>query len=84
MKQTDLGLISRPDLQYELKLQDYTPIKEKPIPYPPHVERWLDEQLDIMLETGRIEPVGPEDDAPMVTALVLVPEGQSGQAFRIC
>ena len=37
-----------------------------------------------MLETGRIVPVGPDDDAPMVTSLVLVPEGQTGQAFRIC
>ena len=74
MEQTDLGLITHPDLRYELKLQDYTPIQEKPIPYPPHVEHWLDGQLDIMFQTGRIEPVGPEDDAPMVTALVLVPE----------
>jgi len=31
-----------------------------------------------MLATKRIEPVGPYDPAPMVTALVLVPEGQTG------
>lgn len=43
--------------------------------YPPHVEKWLDEQIDIMLATGRIVPVGPYEEAPMVTALVLVPEG---------
>lgn len=28
--------------------------------------------------------MGPDDEAPMVTSLVLVPEGQTGQAFRIC
>ena len=74
MKQTDIGCISNPKYTYTLKLSNYTPIKEQAIPYPPHVEAWLDEQLDLMLATGRIEPVGPEDDAPMVTALVLAPE----------
>ena len=48
------------------------------------MEKWLEGQLKTMLETGRIVPVGPDDDAPMVTSLVLVPEGQTGQAFRIC
>ena len=48
------------------------------------MEKWLEGQLKTMLETGRIVPVGPDDDTPMVTSLVLVPEGQIGQAFRIC
>ena len=30
------------------------------------------------MNTQRIVPVGPDDDAPMVTSLVLVPEGQTG------
>ena len=75
VKQDDLGLIADPKYQYELKLANTTEVQEKPIVYPPHVEKWLDEQLDTMLATGRIEPVGPYDPAPMVTALVLVPEG---------
>jgi Reverse transcriptase (RNA-dependent DNA polymerase) len=37
-----------------------------------------------MLKTGRISELGPEEPAPMVTALVLVPEGQTGQDYRIC
>ena len=28
--------------------------------------------------------MGPDEAAPMVTALVLVPEGQTGQDFCIC
>jgi Reverse transcriptase (RNA-dependent DNA polymerase) len=40
--------------------------------------------LESMLATGRIVQLGPEEVPPMETALVLVPEGQTGQAFRIC
>jgi hypothetical protein len=84
VEQTDLGLIHHPKFEYKLVLKDPTPIQEKPIIYPPHVEAWLDEQIDIMLKTGRISELGPEEPAPMVTALVLVPEGQTGQDYRIC
>lgn len=56
-----------------MKLADTTPIKEQPIPYPADVEKWLDGELDTMLETDRIEQVDPDEDVPMTTALVLVP-----------
>ena len=78
VEQTDLGLITDPRFTYKLALEDYTPIRDKPIIYPPHVEAWLDEQLDQMLATGRIVPVPPDVEPPMTTALVLVPEGQTG------
>ena len=63
---------------FKLNPENLTPIKEQPIPYPPHVERWLEHQLDTMVDTGRIVPLGPDDEAPMVTSLVLVTEGQTG------
>ena len=78
VKQDDLGLIADPKYQYELKLANTTEVQEKPIVYPPHVEKWLDEQLDTMLARERIDLVDSYDPAPMVTALVLVPKGQTG------
>jgi hypothetical protein len=77
-KQDDIGLIWDPKYDFHLELDNYTPIREKAIRYPPHVERWLKEQLDSMERTGRIERVGADENTPMVTSLVLVPEGQSG------
>ena len=77
-------MIGDPKYQYDLELTNYTPIKERPIAYPPATEAWLDEELKQMIRTGRIEPVQPTDEAPMVTALVLVPQGQTDTAYRIC
>lgn len=73
VESTDLGLISDPKYEFHLELKDYTPIQEKPIVYPPHVEAWLGAELDQMEKTGRIVRVGPNEITPMVTALVLVP-----------
>lgn len=53
--QKDIGKITDPKYEYKLVLSDYTPIKEQAIPYPPAVEKWLDGEIDAMLQTGRIE-----------------------------
>ena len=78
VEQTDLGLITDPRFVYKLELEDYTPIRDKAHVYPPAVEAWLDGELDKMLLTGRIVRVDPNEESPMVTSLVLVPEGQTG------
>lgn len=78
VEQTDLGLIKDPRFTYKLELENYTPVKDKPRFYPPQVEEWLDGELDKMLQTGRIVRVDPKEEPPMLTSLVLVPEGQTG------
>lgn len=82
--QSDIGCISNPKYEYSLELKDLTPFEERAIRYPPAVEDWLDGYIDDLLKTGVITPVGPLDESPMVTGLVLVPQGQSGQPFRVC
>ena len=72
---TDLGLIKDPRFTFKLQLKDYTPIQDKAIVYPPSVEEWLGKELDTMEQTGRVVRVAPEEHTPMVTALVLVPQG---------
>ena len=75
VSQTDIGLISDPKYEYKLELKDYTPFEERAIRYPPPVEEWLEGYIDDLLKTGVIAPVGPHEEAPMVTGLVLVPQG---------
>lgn len=70
---TDLGCIHDPKYTFKLELDNYTPIQDKAIVYPPTVEAWLGEQLDAMEASGRIQRVGPNEHTPIVTALVLVP-----------
>lgn len=83
-KQSDIGFIHRPEFAYKLELRDLTPIQEKAIRYPPHVEDWLDGYLNDLLERGIITEVGPTEDVQMQTGLVLVPDAQSGQPYRVC
>lgn len=60
--QTDIGYIHRPSFTYKLELRDLTPIREKAIRYPPHVEDWLDEYLADLEQRGIIAKVDPSDD----------------------
>ena len=49
----------------------------------PAEEKWLDEYLDELLKKEVITPILPKEDPPFVTPVLLVPEGQSGQAYRM-
>ena len=44
----------------------------------------MGKELDTMESTGRIKRVDPLEATPIVTALVLVPQGQTDMEFRIC
>ena len=73
VKPTDLESLKDPKYVFSLQLKDHTPIQDKPIVYPPAVEQWLGKELNTMESTGRIKRVGPLEETPIVTALVLVP-----------
>ena len=49
----------------------------------PEEEKWLDNYLEELLAKKVITPILPEEDPPFVTPVLLVPKGQSGQAFRM-
>ncbi len=49
----------------------------------PEEEQWLDNYLDELLAKGVITPIQPHENPEFVTPVLLVPEGQSGQAFRM-
>ncbi len=49
----------------------------------PAEETWLDGYLDELLAKNVITPVLATEDPEFVTPVLLVPEGQSGQPFRM-
>ena len=49
----------------------------------PKEEAWLDNYLDELLAKKVITPILPTDQPPCVTPVLLVPEGQSGQDYRM-
>ena len=76
--------MSDPAFHYELKLNNTTPIRSKPLKMRPEEEAWLDLHLDELEGKGVIAKLGPEEQPTCVTSLLLVPGIQSSQACRVC
>lgn len=51
--------------------------------FQPAEEAWLEGYLDDLLAKGVIGPILPHEQPKCVTPLLLVPESQSGQPFRV-
>ena len=49
-----------PKYHYQVKLQDATPIKAKPLRLRPEEEVWLDVHLDELTVKGVIGPISPD------------------------
>lgn len=53
----------------------------KPLYYPPQPRQWVKKELRSQVEKGVLRPaVNPK----VLSPIVLVPEGQSGQDYRLC
>ena len=76
--------MSNPAFHYELKLNNTTPIRSKPLKMRPEAEALLDQHLDELEGKGVIAKLGPKEQPTCVTPLLLVPGVQSGQAHRVC
>ena len=78
-----IGLVDKPEFQYSLEVNNETPINSKPMKLSPKEEQWLNGYLDELLAKGVITPIKPNETPEFVTPVLLVPEGQSGQAYRM-
>jgi hypothetical protein len=78
-----IGLVDEEALQYKLEVSNETPIYSKPMRLSPKEEAWLEGYLKELLAKGVITPILPHENPSMVTPVLLVPEGQSGQPYRM-
>ena len=60
-KQTDIGKVQDPRYHYQLRLNNATPVKAKPMRFRPKEEAWLDVHLDELLAKGVIGPILPHE-----------------------
>lgn len=60
-KQTDIGKVRDPRYHYQLRLNNATPVKAKPMRFRPKEEAWLDVHLDELLAKGVIGPILPHE-----------------------
>jgi len=60
-KQTDIGEVSDPRYHYQLRLNNATPVRAKPMRLRPTEEAWLDVHLDELLAKGVIGPILPHE-----------------------
>ena len=52
-----IGLVDQPEYQYELKVNNETPISSKPMKFNRQEEEWLDQYLEELLAKGVITPL---------------------------
>ena len=71
---------------FKLDVHNPKPFCHKPISYPPKARAWLNEHLAGLTRMGIIRPLNMlSDTMPTFTSsVVLVPQGQSGQDYRMC
>ena len=60
-KQTDIGEVTDPRYHYQLRLNNATPVRAKPMRLRPTEEAWLDVHLDELLAKGVIGPILPHE-----------------------
>ena len=70
-----IGVVDEKELQYKLEVSNETPIASKPMRLSPKEEAWLEGYLKELLAKGVITPILPHKNPPMVTPVLLVPEG---------
>ena len=78
-----IGLVDAPEFQYELKVNNEAPISSKPMRFNAREEAWLEGYIKELLAKGVITPIQQHESPGMVTPVLLVPEGQSGQPYRM-
>ena len=81
--QDDIGCLTDPAYHYKLDIQHLTPIQQPPIKLQPAQEEWLNTYLDGLEAKGVISRILPHEQTPIVTAVFLVEQGQSGQPYRL-
>ena len=72
-----------PAYQYMLTVNNTTLIAHKAKKLNPKEEAWLEEFIKELLTKEVITPILPDENPEFVTPVLLVPEGQSGQAYRM-
>ena len=72
-KQTDIGNVKDPKYHYQLRLNNVTPVRAKPMRLRPQEEAWLDVHLDELIAKGVIGLILPHEQPRCVTPLLLVP-----------
>jgi hypothetical protein len=60
-KQTDIVKVRDPRYHYQLRLNNATPVRAKPMRLRPKEEAWLDLHLDELLAKGVIGPILPHE-----------------------
>ena len=66
-----------------MTVNNTTPIAHKAKKLNPKEEAWLEEYIKELLAKEVITPIRPDENPEFVTPVLLVPEGQSGQAYRM-
>lgn len=69
---------------YKLEVDNQLPIRAQAMRLQPEQEEWLNEYLDDLVAKGVIAPVEADEQPQFVTPLLLVPNAQSGQPYRVC
>jgi len=76
----DGNALGRTDLtQHHIPLKDPSPVKQKARPYPPIQERFIQEEVQRLLEIGIIQP----SSSPWASPVVVVKKPQPNE-FRLC
>ena len=68
---------------HDIAVTDITPIQQAPIRMTGDQERWVEQWTAEQLRKGLVVKAGLYEHCPVVTALLLVPGAQHGQAYRV-